>query len=510
MNESKFFLKDFFKNYHFKKKFDGISWNTMEKNVKKYKEQIMKNIKKMGGFADLQPLDPQTQEEIYNDYCRYWKKYKTVKKMSDRELRNLFHILFSNPNEKVTKGLYDIPDQFNDFLNTLIQKNKQRYLKKLISELLYHYPEDENILFDRLNKMYGNLDEKKTSNKLLFEANNRFRLLEKSGPLTIAKNILDIKNDLNTLLSDLWITERHLLKGIGDKIVRELCQLVHWPLARLTGGAFYQTDTKILERFLEYLSGEKNYNVIQPVSNSDISSTQSSKALGRYGDIQLIAKALLNPFEHKDPEKSIKTTITQFLDQHIGDPRFSSERWIAMSKEKDIFLRWKIGETIKDFLKLLTYTVKKNPNADRMWKYRKEFIKSYWKAGHIKEAWIILGKEAYKDRSKFLNKKSDNYGRIIKGVTFLHSALIYKIDTVIVSEWNYNGKVRIWNEDNNSSPVFYKKEYSKMNLTKKPDKQISHSSPRTYYWQKALSNYIYEYTDIHCPENLQKKIDQMQ
>ena len=508
MNESKFFLKGFFKTHNSKGKSIEFLLDSLGKKIEQYEEEIKDNIKKIGEFENTKFLNPQSQKEIYNKYQIYWKKHKTVKEMPSKNLKNLLLILFPNPNEGVERGLYDRPDQFNDFLNTLFQKNKQLYLKKLISELLYHYPENKSILFDRLNKIYRVLDKKKSSNKPLFVANNRFHLLEKSGPCIIAKNILDVENSLNTLLPNLWIKERHFLNGIGNKIVTELCQLVHWPLKRFVEGFFHQTDKKILERFLEYLSGKKNHNVTQPISESNTPFYESFKASVRYSDIQLIVKTLLNPFEYKEPEKSIKTIITQFLDQYIGDPRFSSEKWISIPNEKDIFLRWKIGETIKDFLDLLTYTAKRDPNVDRMWHYRKKFIESYWENSHITGAWIILGKEAYKDRSKFLSEKSDNYGRIIKGANSLHSVLIYKIDTLIISEWNYNGKVRIWNEGNKNTPVFYKKEYLRKDLINNPDEEIIHSSAEKYYWQKKLSDYICEYTGISCPKNLQEKIDQ--
>ena len=498
MNERKFFLKDFFKNYNSKEKSIEILWNNTEKKVKQHKEEIKENIKKIGELDNL-IWNPQNLKDIYSKYQVYWKKHKTVKKMSNKELRGLLLILFPNSNEGVEKGLYESPDQFDGFLDTLTQKNKQLHLKKLISELLYHYPENENILFNRLNKIYQNLNRKKPSHKPLFEANKRFHLLEKSGPHTIAKNILDIQNDLNTLLSELWIKERHLHNGIGDKIVKELCEMIQWPLKRLEEGSFHQTDERILERFLEYLSGDKN------IGNETIASPSWSLRGGK--SKTFIVKTLLNPFEHKEPEKSVKTTIIQFLDQHIGDPRFFSEQWIAMPKEKNIFLRWKTGETIKDFLELLTYTAKKDSNADRMWPYRKEFIKFYWEADYITGAWIILGREAYKDRSKFLKEKSDNYGKIIRGANSLHSALIYTIGALTVSEWNYNGKVRIWNEDNKDTPVSYKKEYSRRDLTKNPNEEITHSNAKGYYWQKKLSDYIYEYTGIPCPEGLRNKID---
>ena len=494
MNENKFFLKDFFKTYSSKENSIEVSWDDLGKKIKPHQEEIKENIRKIGGFENINSLNSQTKKDIYNQYQVHWRQHKTVKEMASKDLKNLLHILFPDPNEGVEKGLYHNPDQFNDFLNTLSQKNKQFYLTKIISELLYHYPEPTNILFDRLSKVYGTLDRKKQSNKTLIRANNRFHLIEKSGPSNIAKNILNIEHNLDTLLSDLWIKERHLIAEIGDKIVTELCQLINHLLKKLAKGNFYQRDKEILERFLGYLSGEKNYNSIQPVS--------------RYKDCQLIAKTLLNPFEYKKPEKGIKTIITRFLDQHIGDPRFSSEKWIAIPKEKDIFLKWKIGETIKDFLELLTYTAQKDPNADRMWPYRKEFIESYWSAGHITAAWIVLGKKAYKSRSKFLKENFTDYGQVISGANPIHSVLLFRIGELIISEWNYNGKVRIWNEGKKNTPVFYKKEYSREDLINSPDKKIIHSSAERYYWQKKLSDYIYEYTGISCPKSLQAKIDQ--
>ena len=196
------------------------------------------------------------------------------------------------------------------------------------------------------------------------------------------------------------------------------------------------------------------------------------------------------------PEKTIKTTITRFLDQHIGDPRFSSENWIGIKAQKTIFLRWKIGETIEDFLELLSYTAKQDPNSDRMWPYRKEFIKAYWDAGYIKDAWIVLGRRAYENRSKFLKEELTNYGKLTSGANPIHSALLFKIGDLTLSEWNYNGKVRIWRGGNNFAPDFYKEEYSRSDLTKKPNKKIIHFYSDQYKWQKKLIDYIEKYNDI--------------
>ena len=136
----------------------------------------------------------------------------------------------------------------------------------------------------------------------------------------------------------------------------------------------------------------------------------------------------------------------------------------------------------------------------------KEFIEAYWKEGHIKEAWIVLGREAYRHRQKFLKANFKNYGQIVQGANPIHSVLLFQIGDLTLSEWNYNGKVRVWNTGK-YSPSFYKTEYSREDLVKKPTKEFIHSSSETYYWQKKLCRYIEDYTGISCPQRLQKKID---
>ena len=513
MIEDKSFLKNFFKNTEKSiEKSVSIPWHDLSKKTEKHERNIRKSIEKLGDTSHSPPL-LRNSKNIYNEYQEFWKKNKTIRgilksrlfppfrdkqiPLNRIKIKELFLILFSNPNEGVEKGLYDSPDQFDDFLENIIKNNKQSYLKQLISELLFHYPEDRKLLFERLNKIYENLDKNKNSNKFFFEATKKFHLIEESGPHIIAENILDLGKNLNDLLFELWIRERHLSNGIGENVMRELCKLMQEPLKQLSNNQSVQEkDTLVLKRFLEYLSGKSTDEQL------------SAQTPVRYRDIEPVVKALLNPFECILPEQSIRATISGFLDQHIKDPRFYPERWVSMPKEKDIFLSWKIGETIESFLELLSYTAKEDLDADRMWPYRKEFIKSYWKEGHITAAWIVLGREAYKNRLKFLKKKQENYGKITSRATNpLHSVLLFQIRGLVISEWNYNGKVRVWEMGNEYKPVLYEAQYQRKDLVKKPDKEIIHSSAESYYWQNKLSDYIEKYTGIPCPENLRKKID---
>ncbi len=486
MQYMKYFLKDFFKE-NLKANFFDIKWEKKQKSIEKSQNQLKRNIKNLGDFEDIAPSKLKSLKKIYNESQEYWRRHKTFKGMSQRQLRELLFILFSNPNDGVKQGVYENPEQFDDFLNILIQKNKQSVLKKLILELLYYYPKERNLLFQRLDKVYSALEKNKKRNQLLITANKKFKLIEKSGPKVIAWQILNSGKNIEELLPEVWIKERHLSQGIGESIVQELCYLVN-DVNNL------ESET-LLNRFLEYF---------------DVSSSLSLQTDAvRYKDIKPIVSTLLLPFENKTPQPFVKKEITQFLDKHIGDPRFKSEKWIALPKEKSVFQKWKVSETIKDFFSLLDYTAKQNPDSDRMWPYRKEFIENYWDAGHIGEAWIVLGKEAYKNRLKFLKEDFNDYGTITRRANPIHSVLLFRINDLTLSEWNYNGSIRIWQEENKYKPVFYKKEYLRKTLVTKPDKDITHHYPEKYYWQKKLSHYIKKYTGLPCPENLRKKIDKV-
>ena len=245
MNEQKFHLKSFFKDQTSKSKALLIknNWIKISPIIENYQETIEKALKKIGqGESEIKP--PKNLKEIYRECQNHWTEHKNFKDMSFKQLRNLFFILFANPNEGVENGIYDSNNQFEDLLNILIQKDKQLYLRRLISELLFYYPKD-TFLFDRLAKIYLSLDQNKRSHQPLILANQKFALTEAKGPVIIAQNILDTNKDLDSTLNELWIKKRHLSSSLGQAIVFKLCEL--------TQEAIQKEDQAILNRFLEYL-----------------------------------------------------------------------------------------------------------------------------------------------------------------------------------------------------------------------------------------------------------------
>ena len=484
-------LKSFFKKDHYLNSLKQVhvyatssGWLKIPAKLqkdKKIKESAIKKMDRIGHFNESNDLKVKNVRDIYDEYQKHFKFYRTAKNI--KKLRPLLRILFSNNKEGIRKGLYNNREQFEDFLNILVERNKQSLLKGLISELLYQYPKDQtNLLFERLHHIYCHLDQNKKSHQVFIEANKQFQLISEKGPSEIAREVINTDKNLDEVLKNLWIGERHLSRGIGQEIVKEICLLAQ--------SQNLIEDSKSLDRFLTYFSNsvkEETYTV-------------------RYRDIQPIVKTLLSPFRYKTPSQSDKKKITKFLDQHVGDPRHKSEKWIAMPMEKEIFLRWKIDETIKDFLELLSYTARRNIDVKRMWRYRKEFIECYWKENHISDAWIVLGKKDYENRSKFLKEGLHEYGQLVSGKTSSHSALLFQIGDLIISEWNHNGKARMWKKSNRFVPKFYKPEYSENSLEKNANNELIHHGAEEYYWQRKMSDYIEDYTGIKCPEVLSKKL----
>ena len=93
------------------------------------------------------------------------------------------------------------------------------------------------------------------------------------------------------MLPQIWLKEKHLINGIGQNIVKELCYLAKEPIQK--------EDKVILECFLQYLSGGDN-NIV------------------RFSNPTPIVSVLLRPFDKKSPKQSIKTEITKFLDEYVG------------------------------------------------------------------------------------------------------------------------------------------------------------------------------------------------
>ena len=534
MPQVKYWLKDFFHNNKYLKNFPDqeLQNKRLQNRARECEKEMRANIKRMGGSGNEKLFPPEELKTIYKTSQAYWLQHKTYQNMPLKQLKNLRYILFANPNEGVESGIYNNPHQFNDLKNTVVKKNMRSFLKHLISDLLYEYPKDKNVLFKRLQEAAHSLCENKISNRSMMEANKHFNILKETGPECVARAVLNTDHNLEDILQNLWLKERHLSGGMGQEIIKKMCDLNRRSLSRLSENPHSSLGERArLNRFLEYVSGSTQKKSerakkqsLKVVSRQSLDNGISETDLegGRYQDVKPIVKSLLNPFQNTaPPEDSLKQVITQFLDLHVGDPRFKSEKWIAMPREKDIFMQWKIAESIEAFIALLAYVARQNERVDRMWRKRQEVIEAYWRAGYIKNAWVILGDEAHGKRFRFL-KEGTRCG-LLKGATALRSVLLYQTGDLTVLEGNYDQGLRIFKSSNSRSPLFnqseYKMIYNNESITekgihplwmKKADKEIRHFSSENYYWQKQLVDYIKKWTGLPCPKGLRKQINKYQ
>ena len=211
------------------------------------------------------------------------------------------------------------------------------------------------------------------------------------------------------------------------------------------------------------------------------------------------ADALLLPFGSQSPDPGIEEAIREFLLEYFHDPRIQLGNWQQVSEEaRSIFMRWLVHGTLKDFFRVVREGSHQNRDADRMWPYREAFWSAYLRKGVISDAWVILGDMIAHQSRQFLSKQINSYGNFARwsGVTSVHAALILRIGDLVITEWNYSGKYRVWLIDNQTAPKFYRKNYTKNELTFLPDFEKSHHGAENGTWQSTLASYIAEQTGV--------------
>lgn len=182
-----------------------------------------------------------------------------------------------------------------------------------------------------------------------------------------------------------------------------------------------------------------------------------------------------------------KKKCIEIFYRRLGDPRFGYMRfnWDKISEEsKTIFLRWLVEDDLEIFFKIIKQTA-----LDRMWRYREKFWRAY--LPHISNTWIFLGKDA-KRIARELGDKNMGHGNLDGGVRE-QSVFVFQIQNFIFLEWSHNGKLSVYKSET-ASHFFGSPSLRGINVTANVIEDWIHSSPRTYSWQKKVS----EWLKINC------------
>lgn len=216
-----------------------------------------------------------------------------------------------------------------------------------------------------------------------------------------------------------------------------------------------------------------------------------------------LANALLKPWLNADPSEELKRSIGDFCVQILGDPRFEGFGWAKVDPAaKAILLRWLTGRTLDAFFDVLRQT------ADSIWAYRQEFWAAYFRAGHIVDAWAVLGPDAHRYvRSRYSSGAAElSYGLLTGKADQRQSVLLIKIGDFLFCEWSHNGKLRAAPADDQPCPEMHRRGFysaSELWFPSRPfvspktgsfhDDGLPHLSSDSDWWQDTARAFIRKY-----------------
>lgn len=221
-----------------------------------------------------------------------------------------------------------------------------------------------------------------------------------------------------------------------------------------------------------------------------------------------LANSLLAPWHGISAPEATKTKLVNYFVKHYGDPRLlglgnPGHHWQGVSQKAiDMVRRWLAGDTLRGFMQILERT------ADSIWRYRQKFWMAYYDAGHIEEAWLVLGDEAaLRARQIFTNQPSLTYGRFTGGASAQQSVLLLKMGGLVFSEWSHNGSLRAFHDRNPEAPSLYEKLYNGNELREpvsldfhdgqNVNPQLTHAASDYGTWQRKARDFINRETGLY-------------
>jgi hypothetical protein len=221
-----------------------------------------------------------------------------------------------------------------------------------------------------------------------------------------------------------------------------------------------------------------------------------------------LADAQLAHWKKKSAPDAVKKKLLNYFIEHYKNPQLikdiSNDRyWGKVSAvSREVINGWLTGETLRTFVKILEKT------ADDIWLYRQKFWMAYYDAGHVDEAWLVLGDQASViARQLDLNQPTMAFGRLSGGATPNQSVLLIRIGSLIFSEWSHNGSLRAYHDVGTQAPSLYQRQYHGADLRARESldfhrgqnalPQLTHAASSTGNWQMKARDFIQRETGIY-------------
>jgi len=240
---------------------------------------------------------------------------------------------------------------------------------------------------------------------------------------------------------------------------------------------------------------------VQNVQAALLAWNEVNQASGRFPTAWLdLCKACLEPWANAEPQQAHRGLLIGHLQRLSGgDPRTSGRdtQWGQVRDHApvayNVMMRWLTQVSVKQFLEVVDRSLTE-PDARRMWAYRKAFWLSYLdnKNGpKIEQAWVAFGDEAATLARRIADQTGDstfrNFGKQSEK-SKQHTALILKIGDLTIVDWSHSGKYNVW-RNGAAAPKLFKLDY-RYDLLDSAPLRDSHTAPAHYSWQKKLAEII--------------------
>lgn len=230
------------------------------------------------------------------------------------------------------------------------------------------------------------------------------------------------------------------------------------------------------------------------------------------GQLELVVRALLEPWIKTKPEPEHRKAISEFLLDQVGDPRLQRTRWdrivrslaesIGEERAREVaqvFKRWLTEVAMREFFRAIAKTT----DRPDQWAQREKFWMSYLDEGLISDAWPALGIRARNQIEDLIRQSGERpeYG-IIRGGPASSSSIIMQIGDLRISEWSDNGSCRFWNDSDPGAPKLYAKIYDggKLRTTVgRADFEYESHVPASPGWEGKFAGIIHRRTSISHP-----------
>jgi hypothetical protein len=425
------------------------------------------------GLGDIAPKTPEPYdlEETLDTVRTAMRTSGTIAGVDRRHLKRSTWVLFypSNADPQTWLGA---DQKFCEMYQAWIRRNQRAStIASLVQTFLMHYPASVQT-FESWRRCLVEL--LASNDSIRFgrwrQRQAKYSFLNSNGPYGFANGILK---------SDESMVEKHLE---ASGLTGELSQSAF--MRKIQGHLLFELKQRLMD---ESLSTEALLAVMKfcKVENGDF----------RFQDLASeIANSMLLPFKSRNAGQRIQDLIQRFLLDALGHPRLTPAPWHQVSPDaQDVMKRWLVGATLKNFFDLIQRTA-----LDHHWSFRKAFWWAYHEGHHITDAWIVLGPDTIQQLRPLHLQNKSLYGEFsdLAGIQSNHSALIFRVGRLTVTEWSHNGKCRVWLSNRIGSPRLGERKYTRDDLVRGFDFEQTHHNSDTGSWQRSLSKWIRGQTNI--------------